>query len=148
MFESSCNSWNSLKTRSFVFQVWELVFSPKTQRITHVVAKNPIERVHSQGRVLSDRSVLYKYINPNLVAVVTQGVGGAHKSKSTLPTLYEYENNRPQLILLQNITFRYTQFVSPRCSVGINDFFNGAQTHQRTRTYRPFRKLDSLQLFQ
>ncbi|XP_058792034.1 ER membrane protein complex subunit 1 isoform X2 [Phymastichus coffea] len=55
-------------------KVWELVFSPKTQRITHVASKNPIERVHSQGRVLSDRSVLYKYINPNLVAVVTKGI--------------------------------------------------------------------------
>lgn len=30
-----------------------------------------IERVHSQGRVLADRSVLYKYVNPNLIAVAT-----------------------------------------------------------------------------
>ena len=29
------------------------------------------ERVHSQGRVLPDRSVSYKYMNPNLVAVFT-----------------------------------------------------------------------------
>lgn len=56
------------------------MLSPKNQRITHVVSKNPIERVHSQGRVLSDRSVLYKYINPNLVAVVTEGAGHTHKS--------------------------------------------------------------------
>lgn len=62
-------------------KVWELLLSPKNQRITQVIAKNPIERVHSQGRVLSDRSVLYKYINPNLVAVVTEGIGHAHKSK-------------------------------------------------------------------
>ncbi|XP_012231716.1 ER membrane protein complex subunit 1 isoform X2 [Linepithema humile] len=60
-------------------KVWELLLSPRNQRITQVVAKNPIERVHSQGRVLSDRSVLYKYINPNLVAVVTEGIGHAHK---------------------------------------------------------------------
>ena len=32
-----------------------------------------LEHVHSQGRVLGDRSVLYKYLNPNLVAVVTEG---------------------------------------------------------------------------
>lgn len=63
-------------------KVWELLLSPRNQRITQVVAKNPIERVHSQGRVLSDRSVLYKYINPNLVAVVTEGIGHAHKSKN------------------------------------------------------------------
>lgn len=60
-------------------KVWELVLSPKNQKITHVVSKNPIEHVHSQGRVLGDRSVLYKYINPNLVAIVTEGVGSTLK---------------------------------------------------------------------
>lgn len=65
-------------------KVWELLLSPRNQRITQVAAKNPIERVHSQGRVLSDRSVLYKYINPNLVAVVTEGIGHAHKNTLNL----------------------------------------------------------------
>ena len=31
------------------------------------------EHVHSQGRVLGDRSVLYKYINPNLAVIVAEG---------------------------------------------------------------------------
>ncbi|XP_070498350.1 ER membrane protein complex subunit 1 isoform X2 [Chironomus tepperi] len=53
--------------------------SDNEQKITHVVSKNPIERVHSQGRVLADRSVLYKYINPNLIAVVTEGPDSIHK---------------------------------------------------------------------
>ncbi|XP_037947032.1 ER membrane protein complex subunit 1 isoform X2 [Teleopsis dalmanni] len=48
-------------------------------KIIAVATKNPIERVHSQGRVLGDRSVLYKYINPNLVAVVTQAPDSIHK---------------------------------------------------------------------
>ncbi|XP_055375524.1 ER membrane protein complex subunit 1 isoform X2 [Condylostylus longicornis] len=48
-------------------------------RILTISVKNPIENVHSQGRVLGDRSVLYKYINPNLVAVVTQGLDSIHK---------------------------------------------------------------------
>ncbi|XP_012144585.1 ER membrane protein complex subunit 1 isoform X2 [Megachile rotundata] len=65
-------------------KVWELLLSPKNQRITHVVSKNPIERVHSQGRVLNDRSVLYKYINPNLVAIVTEGIGYTHKNTLNL----------------------------------------------------------------
>ncbi|CAL1684437.1 unnamed protein product [Lasius platythorax] len=65
-------------------KVWELLLSPRNQRITQVVTKNPTERVHSQGRVLSDRSVLYKYINPNLVAVVTEGIGHAHKNTLNL----------------------------------------------------------------
>lgn len=34
--------------------------------------KNPLEHVHSQGKVLGDRRVLYKYLNPNLVAVATE----------------------------------------------------------------------------
>ncbi|XP_030563637.1 ER membrane protein complex subunit 1 [Drosophila novamexicana] len=50
------------------------------QQIIRVASKNPIEHVHSQGRVLGDRSVLYKYINPNLVAFVTQAPDAAHKS--------------------------------------------------------------------
>jgi hypothetical protein len=36
-----------------------------------VYGKLPCEKIHSQGRVLPDRSVSYKYMNPNLVAVVT-----------------------------------------------------------------------------
>ncbi|KAM7361305.1 ER membrane protein complex subunit 1 isoform 2-T2 [Cochliomyia hominivorax] len=48
-------------------------------KIVSVASKNPIERVHSQGRVMPDRSVLYKYINPNLVAVFTQTTDNIHK---------------------------------------------------------------------
>ncbi|XP_017480196.1 PREDICTED: ER membrane protein complex subunit 1 isoform X2 [Rhagoletis zephyria] len=44
-----------------------------------IAAKNPLEHVHSQGRVLADRSVLYKYINPNLIAAVTQATDPTHK---------------------------------------------------------------------
>lgn len=46
--------------------------------------KSTIEHVHSQGRVLNDRSVLYKYINPNLVAVATQGPDSIHKCNDSL----------------------------------------------------------------
>ncbi|XP_011184855.2 ER membrane protein complex subunit 1 isoform X2 [Zeugodacus cucurbitae] len=48
-------------------------------QLVAVAGKNPLEHVHSQGRVLLDRSVLYKYINPNLVAVVTQANDPTHK---------------------------------------------------------------------
>ncbi|XP_012260554.2 ER membrane protein complex subunit 1 isoform X1 [Athalia rosae] len=65
-------------------KVWEMMLSTRTQQITDVISKSTIERVHSQGRVLGDRSVLYKYINPNLVAVVTQGVGSTHKNTLNL----------------------------------------------------------------
>ncbi|XP_008550454.1 ER membrane protein complex subunit 1 [Microplitis demolitor] len=65
-------------------KVWELILSPKNQKITHIVSKNSLGHVHSQGRVLGDRSVLYKYINPNLVAILTQGVGNTHKNTLNL----------------------------------------------------------------
>jgi ER membrane protein complex subunit 1 len=52
-----------------------------SQKIVNIAARNPVEHVHSQGRVLADRSVLYKYLNPNLVAVTTHGPDAIHKCK-------------------------------------------------------------------
>ena len=37
-----------------------------------LATKNLLELVHSQGKVLGDRRVLYKYLNPNLIAVGTE----------------------------------------------------------------------------
>uniref|UniRef100_A0A2M3Z3W4 ER membrane protein complex subunit 1 n=1 Tax=Anopheles braziliensis TaxID=58242 RepID=A0A2M3Z3W4_9DIPT len=60
---------------------WQIDLSggSKRQQIVACEGKNPIEHVHSQGRVMADRSVLYKYINPNLVAVATHGADNIHK---------------------------------------------------------------------
>uniref|UniRef100_A0A1I7ZIA1 ER membrane protein complex subunit 1 n=1 Tax=Steinernema glaseri TaxID=37863 RepID=A0A1I7ZIA1_9BILA len=41
----------------------------KDEKVISVAGKHPHQKVHSQGRVLGDRSVLYKYSNPSLVAV-------------------------------------------------------------------------------
>lgn len=49
--------------------------------ITGVYGKLASEKVHSPGRVLADRSVLYKYVNPNLAVVTTQGYDHVTKSK-------------------------------------------------------------------
>lgn len=67
-------------------QTWTLNLggADKEQKITQIAAKNPVERVHSQGRVLADRSVLYKYINPNLIAVTTEGPDSIHKCELAL----------------------------------------------------------------
>ncbi|KAH8369163.1 hypothetical protein KR009_003087 [Drosophila setifemur] len=62
------------------------------QQIIGVAGKNPIEHVHSQGRVLGDRSVLYKYINPNLVAFITQAPDATHKCESAGESL-KFEGN-------------------------------------------------------
>ncbi|CAG7730148.1 unnamed protein product [Allacma fusca] len=49
--------------------LWELNLGPG--EVIGVHGKLLGERVHSQGRVLPDRSVSYKYMNPNVVVVVT-----------------------------------------------------------------------------
>ncbi|CAL1543686.1 unnamed protein product [Lymnaea stagnalis] len=54
-------------------EVWNLDLQKSQQTITGVYGKRAVEHVHSQGRVLGDRSVLYKYLNPNLVAIVAEG---------------------------------------------------------------------------
>ncbi|XP_002731135.3 ER membrane protein complex subunit 1-like [Saccoglossus kowalevskii] len=58
--------------------VWNVQL-PDDQRIISIAAKRPTEHVHSQGRVLGDRSVLYRYLNPNLVAIAAEGIDTAGK---------------------------------------------------------------------
>lgn len=64
-------------------ETWRINLSglDNSQKIIKIASKNSNEHVHSQGRVLYDRSVLYKYINPNLVAVVTEGNDNQYKCK-------------------------------------------------------------------
>ncbi|XP_055958208.1 ER membrane protein complex subunit 1, partial [Patella vulgata] len=73
-------------------EVWNINLQKSQQTITQVVCKRAIEHVHSQGRVLGDRSVLYKYLNPNLMAVVTEGEEppspGTHKGPSKFFSIY------------------------------------------------------------
>lgn len=52
-------------------EVWRVNLDD--EKIIAIGAKPSNDRVHSYGKVLGDRSVLYKYLNPNLVGVVTSG---------------------------------------------------------------------------
>lgn len=63
--------------------VWNFRLPQELSRITDIytVFKRPHEHVHSQGRVLGDRNVLYKYLNPNLVAVVCESIDMTEKCK-------------------------------------------------------------------
>ncbi|KAG7472900.1 hypothetical protein MATL_G00113460 [Megalops atlanticus] len=61
--------------------IWEVVIPTEVQRIVAVKGKRANEHVHSQGRVMGDRSVLYKYLNPNLLAVVTESTD-LHQERS------------------------------------------------------------------
>uniref|UniRef100_G3W3B0 ER membrane protein complex subunit 1 n=1 Tax=Sarcophilus harrisii TaxID=9305 RepID=G3W3B0_SARHA len=58
---------------------WELTIPPEVQKIVMVKGKRATEHVHSQGRVMGDRSVLYKSLNPNLLAVVTESTDLHHE---------------------------------------------------------------------
>ncbi|TAQ90513.1 hypothetical protein B7494_g1213 [Chlorociboria aeruginascens] len=52
---------------SFPIAAW--TFQPSGQRIINVAARPAHDPVASIGRVLGDRSVLYKYLNPNVILV-------------------------------------------------------------------------------
>lgn len=65
-------------TASFsIGQVWEVNLGPS--ELVAVGTRPVSERVHSQGRVLPDRSVYYKYVNPNLIALATLSEDPLHK---------------------------------------------------------------------
>ena len=58
--------------------IWTLT-SPGA-KVMQLVSKPTDQTVHSQGRVMADRSVLFKYINPNLAFVLTEGKDASLKS--------------------------------------------------------------------
>ncbi|CAH1996992.1 unnamed protein product [Acanthoscelides obtectus] len=68
---------HSTKDKLKMTPSWELQLQPA--KLVAVKTKHPNERVHSQGRVLPDRSVYYKYVNPNLIAVATVSDDPVHK---------------------------------------------------------------------
>ena len=66
-FRIMINEDNSLD----MIPVWS--FSSSNANIIHLATKSTEEVVHSQGRVMADRSVLFKYLNPNLAFVLAEG---------------------------------------------------------------------------
>jgi hypothetical protein len=62
-------------------EVWSVALTSAGEVVLAVTPKRPHDFVHSQGKVLADRRVLYKYINPNLVAVSVQGDDDTKKRK-------------------------------------------------------------------
>ncbi|GFT10422.1 ER membrane protein complex subunit 1 [Nephila pilipes] len=72
-YSLSADQNNNLKA----VEVWNIKLP---QPIINVATKRPTEHVHSQGRVMGDRSVLYKYLNPNLAAIFTEGNDSIQKS--------------------------------------------------------------------
>lgn len=56
---------------------WNLNFG--SSKLVALSVRPTHERVHSQGRVLPDRSVYYKYVNPNIIALATLTDDPVHK---------------------------------------------------------------------
>ncbi|CAL8071729.1 unnamed protein product [Calicophoron daubneyi] len=54
----------------------------KPHVIVAAAGRPQTEHIYSAGRVLGDRSVLYKYLNPNLIAVLTAGGDSAAQTNS------------------------------------------------------------------
>lgn len=58
----------------YVFEsrkLWSIVFPAETESITTVVTRKSDEVTHTQTKVLSNRDILFKYLNKNLVFVAT-----------------------------------------------------------------------------
>lgn len=53
-------------------EAWNINFGD--EEIITIGSRLPNDKVHSHGKVLGNRNVLYKYINPNLIAIVTEGL--------------------------------------------------------------------------
>ena len=62
-----------------LYEVWSVII-PDDQKILSLAEKRLDETVNSVGRVLGDHTVLYKYLNPNLLAVLAQQGSGAKGS--------------------------------------------------------------------
>ncbi|XP_018647688.1 hypothetical protein Smp_003340 [Schistosoma mansoni] len=72
-------------------RVWRMLLSPDSNPVNkHIIvaaaSRPPSEHIYSVGRVLGDRSVLYKYLNPNLIAVLT--IGGDINSHTNTLMIY------------------------------------------------------------
>lgn len=69
--------WRVAFQHEQVLNIYSRLSSGKRRRNEETISndkKNFLDRTHSAGIVLGDRSVLYKYTNPNLIAVVTEGI--------------------------------------------------------------------------
>jgi len=66
--------------------VWSML-SPPGMKLQALRSREQAETVHSAGRVLADRSVLFKYMNPNLALLLWEGVEAGSKGQVTAQML-------------------------------------------------------------
>lgn len=95
-------------------------------QVIQVAGKNPIEHVHSQGRVLSDRSVLYKYVNPNLIAIATFSLDAIHKCK-------KYLNKNQSTVDVANNQFIFVDIINVHLIDVVSGYVVQSLTHKRAK---------------
>ena len=98
-------------------QVWTFQ-APSNQHIANVVAPDRPHVVHSQGKPLADRSVLYKYLNPNMIAVLshTTEADNVELMLAYLYILDAYTGKTQKVLIFIQKYFRrsYTHVVSSK----------------------------------
>ncbi|KAM8927358.1 ER membrane protein complex subunit 1 isoform 2-T2 [Pelodytes ibericus] len=127
-------------------EIWELVLPPDLQKITVVKGKRSNEHVHSQGRVMGDRSVLYKYLNPNLLAVVTEStdthpercfIGISLIDSVTGRIIHSSVQRRArgpvQIVHSENwVVYQYWNSKARRNELTVLEFFEGTEQYNST----------------
>lgn len=63
----------------FLKNIWEHN-APNGHKIHTVTSRSPLDATVNVGHVLGDRSVLYKYLHPNMIAVLSSAPGSIHVS--------------------------------------------------------------------
>ncbi|CAD5211294.1 unnamed protein product [Bursaphelenchus okinawaensis] len=119
-------------------QLWEtkLGLSPD-EKIKAIQGKPAHQKVHSQGKVLGDRNVLYKYSNPNLVAILT--IDNTHTTLSlylvdavTGEVIHVAKHNHGSepvnLLHCENwITYTYWNELTRRTEIGVIELYEGLE---------------------
>ncbi|XP_076819491.1 ER membrane protein complex subunit 1-like [Clavelina lepadiformis] len=73
----------SLSEKNSAQLIWSMHL-PNTHKIIKFSGKPALEKVDSMGRPLADRSVIYKYLNPNVIAILSESFDDAVDRSSLL----------------------------------------------------------------
>ncbi|XP_055515205.1 ER membrane protein complex subunit 1 [Leucoraja erinacea] len=127
-------------------EIWEVVIPTDTQKIVIVKGKRSSEHVHSQGRVMGDRSVLYKYLNPNLLVVVTESTDTHHErtficiylidgvtGRITHESVQRKARGPVNIVHSENwVVYKYWNTKSRRNEITVLELFEGTEQYNST----------------
>ena len=109
-------------------ETWSVVI-PNGENVVQVAEKRADERIYSKAIVLADRTVLYKFMNPNLIFIITSNALDQDKKEGDAGMFF--------LIYLCSVftvffTSRYLECLFNRLSFGTILFPRSTQTCQGT----------------